>query len=244
MNQEEVKEKYNKDILDKFKSDYEYNRWFKNPILKAGYDMTKNTIENLLLSEKLHFQNYLELGPGAGTWTKPFLEKNSHAQFDLVDISREMLSLAKEALSKYKNVNYFESDFLQFGSQKKYDFFFSSRVIEYFTHKDSFTEKLSSLMVAGGTCFLITKTPKYLRYKLLDRKIVNFHQNQIQPKDLKKVLEKNGFSEFEFYPVTMYFPGMKSASLNRLVYKIFHRFRLNFLSQFFSESYSVKFKKI
>lgn len=245
METDEIKTVYNKIVKDKHQGEYEYNRWFKTPILKAGYDMTRRSIEYHLLSDSgASFHNYLELGSGAGTWTKLFAEKYNNACFDLVDISSEMLGIAKNALVKYRNVNFFESDFLEFNPEKNYDFFFSSRAIEYFPDKNLLAEKIVNLLKDGGRGFIITKTPKYLRRKILGKKTSAFHENQIDPRKLGRVLKEKGCGEIEIFPVTVSFPLFGSVCVNMFLYKIFCKYHLNFVSRFFSESYCIKFKRL
>lgn len=243
MKTSDVKEIYNYEVAQKYKGEYEYARWFQNPILKAGYDMTRETLEKRLLSPAGKFQTFLELGSGAGTWTKILASAYPQAQFDLVDISLEMIKIAKNALSDFQNIDYFESDFIDFNPGKKYDLFFSSRAIEYFPDKERLIKHIVNLVNKGGSGFIITKTPKYFINKLLGRNIKEFHQGQIQPQYLKKILQENNCGQMEFYPVAMSFPVFKSAWLNKALYNILGKYKLNIVSQFFSESYCVKFIK-
>lgn len=291
MKSESVREIYNQQAQTKFGGDYEYRRWFSDELKKAGYQMTRESICYHFLGGNL-FYDCLELGPGAGTWTKLFLEKYPEAEFDLVDISSEMLKLAKENLDKFinslchsegdspknlagkdsnellmgsfataqddgekkaqddkrsvkfGNVRYFEADFLDFKPDKQYDLFFSSRAIEYITDKKAAVSKAAGLLKSGGKGFIITKTPKYFRAKLLGREIPKLHQGQIAPRKLEQLLSEAGFKNIEIYPATMSFPLFKSPKLNRMLFKLFYKFRLNFLSQFFSESYCAKFEKL
>lgn len=240
-----VKEIYNQKIKEDYRGDYEQRRWFANDLLRAGYEMTYQSIKHHLLQNNLSIENYLELGPGAGTWTKLFIEKNPQANFDLVDISSEMLKLAKDNLNQYQgaNIDYFEKNFLEFESNKKYDLFFSCRAIEYISDKDKAIAKIAKLLKNGATGLIITKTPKYLRNKILGRKISELHQGQILPRKLKKLLKYAGFKELKIYPVTMSFPLLRSAKINKTLHKIFFKHKLNFISQFFTESYCVKFQK-
>jgi len=237
-----IKNVYNNIVKDKFKGDYEHNRWFKDEQSKIGYEMTKRSIERHFLNS-LSFNNYLEVGPGPGTWTSLFLKKNSKANYSLVDISAEMLKLAKNKLSQYDNVSFFESDFIKFSTSNKYDLFFSSRAIEYFPDKNRFIGRVGELLNSRGCGFIITKTPKYWSYKIMGRKVPEMHKDQIAPGALKKVLLANNFIDINLYPAVMTFPFFKSAKLNKMIYKIFYRFHLNFLSEIFSESYCVKFTK-
>ncbi len=241
MQSKEVKKRYNKDVKNKFKGDYEYNRWFKDKILISGYEMTRKTIEDRLpVSENIN--DVLELGPGAGTWTKKLAQKYNQATFDLVDISTEMLLLAKSNVGS-GNINFFESDFLEFNSNKKYDLFFSSRVIEYFDDKNDLIKKIFSFLKNGGESFIITKMPQYWRYKMFFKLIPEMHKKQIKPKDLVSIIKNNGGSNISVYPVVMTFPILKSVIVNKIIFETFRRFRLNFISSLLCESYCVKFSK-
>ncbi len=245
METKDIKKIYNSIVPEKHKGNYEYNRWFKNPILRAGYDMTRRSIEyHLFPANGLKIKNYLELGPGAGTWTKLFAEKYPDAILDIVDISKEMLKISKKELQQYRNINFFEADFLEFQPIKKYDFFFSSRAVEYFPRKSVLIEKICGLMEPCAKGFIITKTPKYLRKRLLRQSTSDFHRGQIHPNQMGKMLARNGCRNIEIYPAVMSIPVLRSPLLNKLAHKMFYKHRLNFISKFFAESYCVKFKKI
>ena len=243
MKSEAVKKIYNKKVKEKYGGDYESKRWFSSSLAKAGYEMTLKSIKHHLFGNNISIKNYLELGPGAGTWTKLFIEQNNQANFDLVDISSEMLKLAKNSLSKLQdvNINYFEKDFLQFKPEKKYDLFFSCRTFEYLPNKELAVKKIAELLQSGGQGFVITKTPKYLRSKILGRKIPKLHRGQISYRRLKKLFKNVGFKEIKIYPVTMNFPLLHSIKINKILHKIFFKHKLNFISQFLAESYCIKF---
>lgn len=235
---EEVKNLYNRSIQNNNK--YEKERWFKNDLQRAGYKMTLETINKHTLNEK--FESCLELGPGHGTWTNELLKSHPNSKFDLVDISKEMLNLSRKRFRDNDNIQYFESDFSEFDIDQKYDFFFSSRVIEYLPKKGLIVKKIVNLLKNQKGGFIITKTPKYLRAKLLRKKVSKFHSGQIQANKLLNFFRKNG-CEVQAYPVTLSFPFLKSPSINLFLYRLFADKKLNFLSQFFSESYAIKFKK-
>jgi len=241
MKNEQIKNIYNKKIIDDYNFEYEKSRWFKNPIRQAGYNMTLKIIERHVLSED--FSYCLELGPGQGTWTDIIIKSKPNIKMDLVDISKEMLGLVKNRFKENNNLNFFEKDFLDFASQNKYDFFFSSRAIEYIDDKEKAVEKIVSLLSAGGRGFLITKMPKYLRNKLLGKKVADFHKGQIEPNMLVKLLNKYGVKDTITYPAAMSFPVLKSAKINQFLFDIFSKKHLNFISIFFAESYCIKFKK-
>jgi len=241
MQTDEVKNFYNTVVKDKYNYHYEYNRWFKNPLLKSGYDMTHSTLVKVI--KNLEFNNYIEVGPGPGTWTRLFLAEKPDANYHLVDISKEMIEIAKERLKKFININFSVSDFTHFESNKNFDLFFSSRAVEYMPDKKAVFHKIFNLLSSGGRGLIITKTPKYLRSRLLGRKIPAIHQNQISPQEVKYILVEIGFKNIKFIPVALNFPIIRSVFLSNILYKIFGNKRLNSLSQFFSESYMVTFQK-
>ncbi|KKP92336.1 MAG: hypothetical protein UR94_C0001G0021 [Parcubacteria group bacterium GW2011_GWA2_36_10] len=242
MDQQGIKKIYNKIVIDKYKNDYEYNRWFATPLLQAGFQMMLLIIKKHVLQIEPAINNILELGPGAGTWTKMLQAKFCGANFDLVDISKEMLDLSKKVFGEEK-FSYFESDFLAWQTDKTYDLFFSSRVLEYFPKKTPVLTKIFSLLNHDKYGFIITKNPQYWRYHILGKKIPIMHRQQIRPKDLRKLLVKIGFVNIEFYPAVMTFPIFKSVFINNLIFNLFSNFQLNIISQLFTEAYIVKFKK-
>lgn len=244
MNPEEVRIRYNTSVADKRDGDYEHKRWFSSAVARAGFFMTKKTIERRALADGQHVDRYLELGPGPGTWTKLFLEHRKASAYDLVDISSEMLALARENLgTPSARINFFEKNFLEFNGERPYDYFFSSRALEYFPDKDALTKKIATLLRSGGEGFVITKTPKYALNRLLGRKTSDFHSGQVDPKALAALFEAHGCTVIRVYPVTFSFPVFRSATLNRLLFMILSPLPLNPISQLFSESYAIKFTK-
>jgi len=239
MDTKEVKEYYNSSIKNNQK--YEEKRWFRNEIQKAGYDMTLATIKRAIQNE--NFSSCFELGPGHGTWTKELVKRNPDSIFNLLDISAEMLKLVRERFKTNERIEYIESDFLDFEPKREYDFFFSSRAIEYIPNKEEVAKKIHKILKQNGTGVVITKTPKYLRSKILRRKISDFHSTQVSPRKFRKILLDNNFENIEIYPTTLSFPIFRSAFLNKILYKTLGNLKLNCLSQLFSESYCVKFTK-
>lgn len=240
MKNEQIKEIYNR----KAGTEYEVRRWKETPLLRAGYRMTRHTIErHLLQSSSFYFTHCLEVGPGPGTWTKLFIEKFPRAHFDLIDISDQMLKQARNVLKEKENIRYIGSDFLKFEPDRQYDFFFSSRTLEYISEKPAAVNKIFELLEAGKRGFIITKTPHYTRARLRGRKFSRLHRGQVIPRDLRYLLEKRGFLDVNLYPATIHVPLINSLAVNQLFYRIFGGSRLNRVSEFFSESYCVIFRK-
>src|SRR3989338_1720163 len=254
MQNKDAKIFYNEKMPEKFGADYEERRWFKDPIQKAGYDLTKKAIERHVLSDET--QNplrALELGPGAGTWTKLLVKRFPDTYFDLLDISKEMLNRARGALGNNDHVQYHEGDILDWSPSSAkapagkpegpYDFFFSSRVLEYIDDKKGFAQKVFSLLEPGSRGFLITKMPHYERERFLGRKTSDFHRCQIAPAALMDTLRKAGFIYIDCFSVTVSGPLIHSAKINLWLGKLLGPFRLGLFGMFFAESYCVLFRK-
>src|SRR3989338_4660102 len=244
MENEVVKAFYNETMPEKFGDDYEEERWFRDAIQRAGYELTKKAIERHVLSdESLNPVRILELGPGAGTWTKLLIAHFPDAYFDLLDISKEMLARAEKALGRKEHARFIESDVLKWEPEGKYDYFFSSRVVEYVDDKKKFCGKIFDALLPGGRGFLITKMPHYERERFLGRKTSEFHEGQIAPGALCDEISAAGFIDIDCYPVTTSIPLFHSAWANLLFGKLFARFTLGPVSMFFAESYCVLFRK-
>lgn len=244
MANEEIKTFYNNVMPEKFGEDYEHQRWHRDSVQETGYVLTKNAIERHVLSDdSLDPVRILELGPGAGTWTKLLVGRFPDAYVDLLDISKEMLARAQKTLGNKERVRYLESDILTWEPEGKYDYFFSSRVVEYVDDKKKFCEKIFSALEPGGQGFLITKMPHYERERFLGRRGSEFHEGQIAPGALRDELLAAGFIDVDCYPVTTSIPFFHSARANLLFGKFFARFTLGPISMFFAESYCVLFRK-
>lgn len=244
MANKDAKTFYNNVMPEKFGSNYEHDRWFKNPIQETGYKLTRDAItRHVLKDDSLNPVRILELGPGAGTWTKLLIKHFLDAYFDLLDISKEMLARAKQVLGHEERVRYIESDILLWAPEGKYDYFFSSRVLEYIDDKKKFCKKIFSALEPGGRGFLITKMPHYERERFLGRRSSEFHKGQIAPVALRGELLAAGFIDVDCYPVTISIPLLHSARINLAVGKFFARFTLGPVSMFFAESYCVLFRK-
>lgn len=235
-----VKEFYNQD-LQASAEPYEQRRWFNSAQSKVGYDATNYAVQKYALPTLRDNMTVLELGPGPGTWTKLLLQKAPQASYDLVDISKEMLSQAQAALAEYTNISYTESDICEFTPERQYDYFFSSRIIEYVPDKDKAIATIARSLKTGANGFLITKTPQYKRLFFKKPK-AGLHSLQIDCKKISDLLEKHGCEVTAVLPVTFVFPKLKSAFLDRLVFNI-GKFLPLYVVKPFTESYAVAFVK-
>ncbi len=241
MKHEAVASFYN-DIQQKFGDDYESGRWFRSSVTRSHFKMATEAISEVVSQCK--FTKCLELGPGAGTWTKLLRTFSPDAQYTLLDISDTMLSIARKNLSPdSEKIEFITSDFLAYETAKTYDFFFSSRAIEYIIDKKTAVEKMYRLLESEGEGIVITKNPRYWGDRLLGRATPDLHKNQIAPSAFVALLKDAGFIVTLIRPVTMTVPFFKCAWLNDIAFKLLHRSWFPILNSIFMESYIVHFKK-
>ncbi len=234
---------YDETMPQKQGGDYEHARWRANPLLAAQYEMTADAVDRVVAPLARGAARVLEAGPGPGTWTKRLLAANAAAAYTLVDISREMIAQARRGLSGHANVTLVEGDFAALEPSEPFDFFFSSRAIEYMPDKEAAMRKVSELLRAGGRGALITKMPKPFFDRLRGRGLRSLHSAQIAPRALVRLLERSGLEVGAVRIATATVPLVGSASLNRWAYRILARLPFMFPLTLFAESYLVTFRK-
>lgn len=240
MDTKEVKRFYETKVAGS-ENKYEHDRWESTPQAKASYVATKRALVKFAQPLIEDRTMVLELGPGPGTWTRELLKVSPVAVYTLVDISEEMLKQAKIALVDFNNVKFVNADILDFTSEQKFDFFFSSRMIEYVPDKKPMIEKIVAMLQPGSLGYIVTKTPQYTR--LFGKKVTaSVHQNQVAAKELSKLLEDAGCTVLKVRSVTSVFPGMRSGFLDRWL-SVACQYLPFKLTRFVSESYAIVFEK-
>lgn len=234
---------YNHTMPDKVGEDYEHARWHANPILSSQYRMMVDVLRRAVTPTMLSAQHVLEIGPGPGTWTAFLLEANPHAAYELVDISREMLGRASKNLAHRQKVSFVESDLLALEPSQLFDFFFSSRAIEYMPDKRAAVQKIASLLVSDARGVIITKMPKPFFDRVRGRAVSPLHGAQIAPRVLARLLRENGFVVEKVRVATATVPLIGSALLNRFAYAFLKHIPLFFPLTLFAESYLITFRK-
>lgn len=219
---------------------YEYARWFETPIKRRQHKFS--TISLIYHLRDVQFKNCLEIGCGPGTWTKLLLNRYPKAKFTCLDISKEMIAQFKSQI-KSKNVKTIVNNFLDQEFNKKFDFIFSSRAIEYIPNKYKVIEKISSLLVPGGKGIIITSPPHptvFAIKKTLTGKINLQHTQRISVKRMNYLLRKNNFKKIRFYPILFSdFPLIPTTFL----FKSLYNKKWGILSKMFASGYIVKFEK-
>ena len=240
METKQIKDFYNKS-LSQSSTTYEHCRWRKNSQAKASYVLSRRAVKKYALPLITEGDRVFELGPGPGTWTKFILQKNP-SQVDMVDISSEMLLQAKEnLLDKTELIDFIESDILDFKSSNTYDFFFSSRMIEYVPEKEQALSNIVSSLKPGAFGYLVTKTPQYNR-PFKKHTHSSIHQNQIAPDSLETLLVGRNCAVIKKVHVTGIFPLVHCGLLDRFLTRVIQALPFR-LGSIFSESYAIIFQK-
>jgi len=234
MKSNNVRSHYNNDVVARAGNAYEFDRWHKDPISQAGYEMTKKGIQRSL--QGISSKNCFELGPGAGTWTKVLCTEFPSIHIDAFDISSHMLDMAKGNI-KNCDVNFIEGDFNSYdGKEGVYDLFFSSRVFEYLPDQKEAVATIAKILSPGGVGIVSTKFPR-------GKTSSNLHEGRVHPETFRKFLKAAGLETVSVYPLTVTVPFFKSSKLNRLAFVLLAQLPLSFIHSLFCESYIIRFKK-
>lgn len=237
------KQFYDTVMPSKLGGNYESARWEASPLLAAQYRMMADALERWVVPSIRHARHVLEVGPGPGTWTKLLLHANSEAGYTLVDISREMFAQARVGLAGRSNVSFVESDFLAFDSSQPFDFFFSSRAIEYMSDKRAVVRKIESLLAPGARGAIISKMPKPFLDRLRARGSRALHSAQMRSGMLVRLLQSRGFVIENVRIATATVPLVGSATLNSVAYRLLKHVPLVFPVTLFAESFLITFRK-
>lgn len=243
MNTIDPKKFYNDTMPTKLGVDYENARWHSSRFVEAQYAMTQDVLARHVVQRIHGAKRVLEVGPGAGTWSRVLIQALPQAQFTLLDISSEMLSRAQTALGTHNNLSYIEHDFVSYKSDEQFDVVFSSRAIEYMPNKAAVAKATAALLRLDGLGIFITKMPKPLLDRLARRKLGEFHQGQIAPSTLARAFKQAGLKVVAIRMATASVPLFHSPKLNLLAYHFFRSLPLVFPLTWLAESYVIIVRK-
>jgi 2-polyprenyl-3-methyl-5-hydroxy-6-metoxy-1,4-benzoquinol methylase len=120
---------------------YEILRYFNKTVSKYGPSI----------------KNYLEVGGGHGLYISEAITIAGTSSFDLVDISKISMDVAKKMIEDTK-VNYILSDIFKYFPKKKYDFITMGEVLEHVEDPVALLKKLGELVTDNGRVFITTPT--------------------------------------------------------------------------------------
>jgi tRNA (cmo5U34)-methyltransferase len=105
------------------------------------------------ITEMKHkIKNILDLGAGTGLLSAFISEKFPDANFTLIDLSEEMLDIARKRFIKNDNVNFINDDYLNYEYDKQYDIIISALSIHHLknTEKKKLYHKVFNLLKPRG----------------------------------------------------------------------------------------------
>lgn len=100
-----------------------------------NFDVYYGTLVQLA-DTKNNSPRILDLGAGTGLLTQLLWKKHPRAQFQLVDMSQEMLNIAKNRFSGQKNFEYVNNDYLKYDFGGLFDIIVSSLSIHHLNHEN------------------------------------------------------------------------------------------------------------
>jgi len=100
----------------------------------------------------------IDVGCGNGHTLKFFQERLPEVEYSGVDISGEAIKLAEQAVKG----TFFNVDFSEWSTRRKYDVVLNLGTIEHFEDLDGSMEKLRKLVAKGGMCYF--EAPNNLSY--------------------------------------------------------------------------------
>lgn len=159
---------------DSFKSSSKLTKAYYDLVAKCLHQAIKN-FENL---DK--FQNSLDIACGFGDSTKLLLENSKH--IDAVDISKALIGKAKEN-PDLEQVNFYCSNFLDYVTEKKYDFLMGSwfhnqlksedeQMLAYKKIKNISTTNARFIFLFPNEHFNDSKTITFTKLAGLDQKVL------------------------------------------------------------------------
>lgn len=105
-----------------------------------------------LARSKIPAPKILDMGAGTGLLTLKLLKRHSEAEFTLIDLSDEMLKIAKERFAGRTNFKYLNGDYIKYDFKDKFDIIASSLSIHHLKHenKEFLYEKIYKMLNKGG----------------------------------------------------------------------------------------------
>lgn len=124
----------NKDLKEKFDENAEHYDKIRKLIIPCFDDLYNITVE--LAYSKKEAPKILDLGAGTGLLTKYLFEKYPAGAFTLIDLSNEMLKIAKSRFKNQNNFKYIVTDYSHYNFDDNFDIIVSSLSIHHLEDED------------------------------------------------------------------------------------------------------------
>ncbi len=105
-----------------------------------------------LMALETDVASILDMGTETGLLTYYIYQKYQNAKYTLIDLSSEMLKVAKERFSDLNNFEFIEEDYINYVYKKDYDAVVSALSIHHLSDEDKQTvyNKAYSILKSGG----------------------------------------------------------------------------------------------
>jgi tRNA (cmo5U34)-methyltransferase len=137
--------------------------------------------------------NILDLGCGTGNIAKAALEQYPRASAVCIDLSKNMIELAKAKLKKYKNVEFCVCDIREFKFDRKFDAVISSLVLHHMEGDDKkrFYKKIYHSLNKGGVFWNadVTLGSTQCLQEMYIEKWIAFMRKGCSPSEIKRTLK-------------------------------------------------------
>ena len=129
-------------------------------VYDVDYDKIANLYKNVIKKYNIQIRDILELGSGTGNITEKFIGYNIFA----IDISDEMLSIARSKFQGRRNVLMFNMDIRNFNFNKRFDLCIAGLDVMNYIHKEEDIKKIFQLTfnhLKGDSLFIFDINSKY-----------------------------------------------------------------------------------
>lgn len=224
--------------------DYNLHRWKGDKLsTKIQRVHNKKALGDAL--DRIRAKNTLEVGCGAGEWTKMIASKSGTLTAN--DISIEMIKQAKANCDR-KDVKFIHGDFLESFALKEniYDCIICMRALRFIKDKKRLLNTTHRLLQKDGTFFAVTQNPNwlpkklpYLRHKMFGKEIHATGRQEVEAEEIKHILIVAGFKNIKVYPASIYLP--RSPKILNPIYNLIHHNTMKITT--LCESYAIEARK-
>ncbi|MGL4741346.1 MAG: methyltransferase domain-containing protein [Sarcina sp.] len=166
-----------------------------------------NTLINQL--PRKNFQKILEIGTGTGLLTTKLIELFPSANITTIDISSEMIIIAKNKVNNNPSITFIHADIEEFCPIEEFDLIISSATLQWISNLCDLLETLKNRLAVDGVLAFATFTDG--TFKELDNSLnfaftknnisVNQNRNYYSIESLKEIIHST-FKNFEFKQIS------------------------------------------
>ena len=98
--------------------------------------------------------NYLDIGCSNGNFIKEIYKDYPDAQYIGIDISEDLIEMAKNNLTNINNISFFVQDFIHYQPGSKFDIIVASGVLSIFENFETFLDKCLSWLSISGRLYI------------------------------------------------------------------------------------------